>query len=193
MSTALVVVDVQRDFCEGGSLAVAGGGDVAAAVVAHIAASDYARVVATQDWHHDPGVHFSSHPDYVDSWPPHCVVGTSGADLHEALQHTEFDAVFRKGANVAAYSGFEGTTQGGDQPGAGLALWLRDNGVTALDIVGIATDHCVRATVLDAVREGFTTRVLLDLTAGVAAESTARALVELRTAGAELVGDPVLR
>lgn len=188
MSTALVVVDVQNDFCEGGSLAVTGGNAVAAAIAALVATGDYRHVVATQDWHHDPGAHFSDHPDYVDSWPAHCVVDTAGSSLHEALRHSTFDAVFRKGAHAAAYSGFEGTTDPGDEQSVGLAQWLRDREVTALDIVGIATDHCVRATALDAARAGFATRVLLDFTAGVARESTDRALIELRAAGVELVG-----
>ena len=190
MSTALVVVDVQLDFCEGGSLAVAGGNEVAAAVAEHVAAADYPHVVATQDWHHDPGAHFSDSPDYVDSWPPHCVVGTPGADLHPALPPV--DAIFRKGAHAAAYSGFEGTS---DAPGSAvpLAQWLRDKGISALDIVGVATDHCVRATALDAAAEGFATRVLLEMTAGVARETTDRALAELRAAGVELVGEPIVR
>ena len=189
MSTALVVVDVQNDFCEGGSLAVTGGNAVAAAIAALVTAGGYRHVVATQDWHHDPGAHFSAHPDYVDSWPAHCVVGTPGSSLHEALRHNTFDSIFRKGAQAAAYSGFEGTTDPGDEQSVGLEQWLRDREVTALDIVGIATDHCVRATALDAARAGFATRVLLDFTAGVARESTDRALIELRAAGVELVGE----
>jgi len=193
MSTALVVVDVQNDFCEGGSLAVTGGNDVAAAIATLVGEGGHTHVVATQDWHHDPGAHFSDHPDYVDTWPVHCVVGTPGSALHEALRHNAFDAIFRKGAQAAAYSGFEGTTDAGDLHNVGLARWLRDRGITTLDVVGIATDHCVRATALDAARAGFATRVLLDLTAGVARETTDRALIELRAAGVELVGEPVLR
>lgn len=189
MSRALIVVDVQHDFCEGGSLAVSGGNDVAAAAAALAGTGDYARVVATMDWHHDPGAHFSEQPDYVDSWPVHCRARSTGAELHEALADTAFDAIFRKGENRAAYSGFEGVTT----LGAGLALWLRENGIDAVDVVGVATDHCVRATAIDAVSEGFATTVLLDLTAGVAAETTARALQQLRSAGVELVGAPILR
>jgi nicotinamidase/pyrazinamidase len=186
---ALVVVDVQNDFCEGGSLAVAGGSDVAAAVAELAGHERYAVVVATQDWHHDPGAHFSEQPDFVDSWPAHCRVGTGGADLHPALATTGFDAVFRKGLQAAAYSGFEGSTEAAET----LADWLRRNDISAVDVVGIATDHCVRATALDAAGHGFATRVLLDLTAGVAEPTTDRALVELRAAGVELVGEPVLR
>jgi nicotinamidase/pyrazinamidase len=105
-------------------------------------------------------------------------------ELHPTLDRVPLEAVFDKGEYAAAYSGFEGRT--GDVP---LADWLRDRGVDAVDIVGIATDHCVRATALDAVAAGFTTRVLLHLTAGVAEESTAAALEQLRTAGVELEGE----
>ena len=186
MTRALIVVDVQNDFCEGGSLAVAGGAAVAAAITAHIRAArgEYAHVVATRDHHVDPGAHFAEHPDYLDTWPPHCVVGTDGVNLHPALDHEPLEAVFDKGEHAAAYSGFEGVSDG-----VPLAEWLRERGVDAVDVVGIATDHCVRATALDAVREGFATRVLLNLTAGVAAGTTEAALEQLRTAGVELDGE----
>ncbi len=190
-TTALIVVDVQNDFCEGGSLGVGGGSDVAAAVTRHARehAADYAAVVGTLDHHVDPGAHFSAEPDYVDSWPRHCEVGTRGAEPHPAVDVSLVQAWFRKGAHAAAYSGFEGA----DAAGTGLAAWLRERGVVAVDVVGIATDHCVRATALDSVREGLRTRVLLDLTAGVAAATTATALDELRAAGVELVGEPVVQ
>jgi nicotinamidase/pyrazinamidase len=186
MTRALIVVDVQNDFCEGGSLAVTGGAAVAAAISEHMrtAAGEYAHVVATRDHHIDPGAHFAEHPDYLDTWPPHCVVGTGGVNLHPALDHEPLQAVFDKGEHAAAYSGFEGRSQR-----TPLADWLRSRGVDAVDIVGIATDHCVRATALDAVGEGFATRVLLNLTAGVAEASTEAALDQLRTAGVELQGD----
>jgi len=197
MHRALIVVDVQNDFCEGGSLAVAGGAEVAAAITDLVAERDagYAHVVATRDRHIDPGSHFAvppAAPDYAHSWPPHCVAGTEGVGFHPnfapAVISGAIEAVFDKGAHAAAYSGFEGT----DENGQGLAQWLRERGVTEVDVVGIATDHCVRATALDAAREGFTTRVLLDLTAGVAKESTARALDDLRAAGVALTGTPVV-
>jgi len=184
MSRALLVVDVQNDFCEGGSLAVPGGAAVAAAISAVLANSDYDHVVATRDAHQDPGAHFAADPDYVDSWPAHCVVGTAGLEFHPAFDTQKVEAVFDKGAHAAAYSGFEGA----DASGVSLADWLRSHDVGDVDIAGIATDHCVRATAVDAVREGFTTRVLLDLTAGVAPETTQAALAELRNAGVELVG-----
>ncbi|WP_406394847.1 isochorismatase family protein [Streptomyces sp. NBC_00887] len=194
MHRALIVVDVQNDFCEGGSLAVAGGADVAAAITDLIGAAQpgYRHVVATRDHHIDPGDHFSAQPDFEHSWPVHCVAGTEGVGFHPnfapAVASGAIDTVFDKGAYAAAYSGFEGL----DENGVGLAQWLRDRSVTAVDVVGIATDHCVRATALDAVREGFTTHVLLDLTAGVAEGTTERALEELRTAGVELSGKPVV-
>lgn len=183
MANALIVVDVQNDFCEGGSLAVTGGAAVAAAVSGHMRTASYDRVVATRDHHVDPGAHFSATPDYVDSWPPHCRVGTPGASFHPGLDVAPIEAVFSKGEHAAAYSGFEGAEPGG----ADLRGWLRDRGVDAVDVVGIATDHCVRATALDAVRAGLRTRVLLGLCAGVAPESTERALAELRAAGVQII------
>lgn len=190
MRRALIIVDVQNDFCEGGSLAVAGGAAVARGISGYLAGADYDTVVATTDRHVDPGGHFADEPDYVDSWPVHCVAGTWGAHLHPDLERDAIDAVFAKGERAAAYSGFEGSTPGpGDDP-VPLARWLADHGVDAVDVCGIATDHCVRATVLDAVALGLPTRVLLDLTAGVAPATTAAAVAELRAAGAVLVGRP---
>jgi nicotinamidase/pyrazinamidase len=194
MHRALIVVDVQNDFCEGGSLAVAGGAEVAAAITDLVAeaTAGYRHVVATRDHHIAPGNHFATNPDFVHSWPPHCVAGTEGVGFHPnfapVVASGAIDAVFDKGAYAAAYSGFEGL----DENGTPLAQWLRARQVTEVDIVGIATDHCVRATALDAVREGFRTHVLLDLTAGVAPETTERALEEMRAAGVKLSGKPVL-
>ncbi|MFE3324572.1 isochorismatase family protein [Streptomyces sp. NPDC059176] len=194
MHRALIVVDVQNDFCEGGSLAVAGGADVAAAITDLIgqAQPGYRHVVATRDHHISPGDHFSERPDYVDSWPAHCVAGTEGVGFHPnfapVVASGAIDAVFDKGEYAAAYSGFEGT----DENGTTLAQWLHDRTVTEIDIVGIATDHCVRATALDGAREGFRTHVLLDLTAGVAEATTQRALEQMREAGVELSGKPVV-
>ncbi|WP_432096255.1 isochorismatase family protein [Streptomyces sp. bgisy100] len=194
MHRALIVVDVQNDFCEGGSLAVAGGADVAAAITDVIGASTagYRHVVASRDFHIDPGGHFSEQPDFEHSWPPHCVAGTKGSAFHPnfapAVASGAIAAIFDKGAYASAYSGFEGV----DEDGTTLADWLRARHVSEVDVVGIATDHCVRATALDAVREGFTTGVLLDLTAGVARHTTERALREFRAAGVELTGRPVV-
>ncbi|GAA2620294.1 nicotinamidase [Dactylosporangium fulvum] len=192
MTRALIIVDVQKDFCEGGSLAVAGGASVAAAITEALASTaptstSWEHIVATQDHHIDPGPHFSAQPDYVATWPNHCVVGTDGVDFHPALNTSRIEAVFKKGAYEAAYSGFEGAADG-----VGLASWLRERAVTDVDVVGIATDHCVLATAMDAAREGFVTTVLLDLTAGVAPATTSMALVTLRKAGVNLVGEPVV-
>ena len=176
MKRALVIVDVQHDFCEGGSLPVTGGIAVAQRISDHVGRhlADYEAVVATADWHVDPGSHWSSTPDFAESWPVHCEVGTEGADfrpeLDGALAHVE--AVFRKGEHTAAYSGFEGSLEVDGGSTIGLEQWLRQRGVEAVDVVGIATDYCVRATALDAVHTGFETRVLLDLTAGVTPATT---------------------
>lgn len=180
---ALIIVDVQNDFCEGGSLEVAGGAAVARGINDLLAGPHgYDHVVATQDHHIDPGDHFSDDPDFVDSWPRHCVAGTTGAEFQPDLDTSRIEAVFHKGEYAAAYSGFEGTADG-----VSLAGWLTERGVNEVDIVGIATDYCVRATAEDAARAGFTTRVLTDLTAGVAPDSTANALAGMRSAGVHLV------
>jgi nicotinamidase/pyrazinamidase len=169
MARALLVVDVQNDFCEGGSLAVIGGAAVARAISDRLDIGDYDHAVATRDHHIDPGGHFSKAPDYIDTWPAHCVAG--------------------KGEYAAAYSGFEGIT---DQDGRPLLDWLRAHHIDSVEIVGIATDHCVRATALDAVAGGLTTAVRLDLTAGVARTTVDLALEQMREAGAELVGTPTV-
>ena len=178
---ALIIVDVQNDFCEGGSLAVAGGAAVARGISSLLAAPGrgYPHVVATQDYHIDPGSHFSAHPDYLQSWPPHCVAESEGAKFHPDLDTRRIEAVFRKGAHAAAYSGFEGA----DGQGTSLGDWLRQHDVDEVDVVGIATDYCVRATAADAAEAGFRTNVLLGLTAGVAPGSTADAIAALRHAG----------
>ncbi|MGH3389989.1 MAG: isochorismatase family protein, partial [Actinomadura sp.] len=164
MSTALIIVDVQNDFCEGGSLPVGGGADIATAISEYLKRrhGDYAHIVATRDFHIDPGAHFADEPDFADSWPPHCVVGTPGVDFHPNLAVAPIEVVFSKGHHSAAYSGFEGISDD-DVP---LSDWLREHGVDEVDVVGIATDHCVRATAVDAAHAGFRTKVLLDLTAG---------------------------
>jgi len=196
MARALLIVDVQNDFCEGGSLAVAGGAAVAAGISELLAAPDgdgedvpererWDHIVATQDHHIDPGGHFSAEPDFVDTWPAHCVAGTAGAQFHSSLNTDRIEAVFVKGERQAAYSGFEGHADG-----VGLAAFLHAREVSDVDILGLTTDHCVRATALDAVREGFTTTVLLNHTAGVARETTDEAIDEMRKAGVILTGTP---
>ncbi|HXV93549.1 MAG TPA: isochorismatase family protein [Pseudonocardia sp.] len=179
MTLALIVTDVQNDFCEGGSLAVTGGAAVAAGISERVRAGGYDHVVATRDHHVDPGTHFSDRPDYVDTWPPHCRAGTPGASFHPDLDVAPVEAVFDKGSYAAAYSGFEGREPGG----ASLREWLSARGVDTVHVVGIATDHCVRATALDAAAAGFRTVVLLDLCAGVLPETTEKAVEEMRAAG----------
>ncbi|MFE0647220.1 isochorismatase family protein [Streptomyces sp. NPDC059534] len=194
MRRALIVVDVQKDFCEGGDVPVKGGADRAVAIAGLIRSSDgqYAHVVATRDHHIDPGGHFSDDPDFDTSFPVHCVAGTEGADFHPDFEPVvtsgDVHEVFFKGAHSASKSGFEGATESGTP----LGDWLRERDVAGVDVVGIATDHCVKATALDGVRAGFDVRVLLDYTAGVAADTTGLALDELRAAGVELTGRPVV-
>jgi nicotinamidase/pyrazinamidase len=188
MSTAIVVVDVQNDFCEGGSLAVAGGSEVAAAISGRLAEGGFDHAVATRDHHIDPGTHFSRDPDFASTWPAHCVVGTAGVELHPGLDRAHLEAVFDKGEYAAAYSGFEGSSDG-----TALGDWLVEHGVESIEVVGIATDHCVRATALDAAHRGLATTVRLDLTAGVARDTVDAALEQMRDAGVTLVGEPIVR
>ncbi len=188
MSTALFIIDVQNDFTEGGALGVEGGTAVAAGVSGYLAEHPdrYDHVFASRDWHDadtDNGGHFSAAPDFVDTWPPHCVAGTAGAEYHPALETAAIDVHVRKGQGRPAYSIFEGTTDDGST----LQQKLVELGVDAVDVVGIATDYCVRASALDAAAFGLRTRVLSALTAGVAPESSVAALDELTAANVEVV------
>lgn len=191
MGRALIVVDVQNDFCEGGALAVAGGAEVARAVSAFLddAAGSYDVVVATADWHEplpdSNAGHFAvgADPDYVTTWPEHCVRGTAGAAYHPALRLPEGVLHVRKGQGRQDYSGFEGEVQGDT---GGLADVLRARGVDGVDVVGLATDHCVSATALDALAAGLDVRVLTDLTAGVGVRTTIDALTRLAGRGVAL-------
>lgn len=230
MSRALIIVDVQNDFCEGGSLAVEGGAALAGAISEYVDAhhGQFDHVVATQDWHIDPGAHFSDDPDFVDSWPRHCVAGTRGAELHPDLDTEYIQAYFRKGQYTAAYSGFEGllapddaVPSGDRKPGAmpvagsssgsaavasdaeaagsdfagsdfaagedtiGLDDWLQSHDVEDVVVVGIATDHCVKATALDGVQAGYSVTVLRDLTVGVA-EDLDDAVAEMELGGVDI-------
>lgn len=206
MRTALIVVDVQNDFCEGGSLAVDGGSDVAAAISEHIEQhhGDYEAIVGTLDWHISPGSHFSEDPDFRTSWPVHCVAETEGADTHDEFETDRIEAWFRKGEYEAAYSGFEGVLapetstplgaveeddEAEDEEPIGLDDWLRDREIEAVDIVGLAADHCVRATALDAADAGYESRVLLSLSAAVSPDSLEDVIDELGDAGVEVVRD----
>lgn len=198
MNTALIIVDVQNDFCEDGALAVAGGAGIATAITEHLTgdAPEYALVVATRDWHEPPpdtnDGHFAldGEPDFVTTWPIHCVASTTGADYHPNLQLPTDVIHALKGEGRQDYSGFTGRVLGAGSATAGevtLAGTLRRNHIERVDIVGLATDYCVKATALDALSAGFQVRVLTDLTAGVAPESSASALAELRAAGASVL------
>lgn len=188
MSRALLIVDVQNDFTEGGALAVEGGDAVASAVSTFLAshADDYQLIVASRDWHDaegDNGGHFAEAPDFVDTWPVHCVAGSPGAEYDPLLVTDAVTHHVRKGQGKPAYSMFEGTTDAGDTVGALLTA----AGVLSADVVGIATDHCVRASALDAIAHGVQVRILTDLIAGVAPQPSDAALAELAHAGAVLV------
>lgn len=187
MSRALLIVDIQNDFTEGGALAVEGGDAVASAVSAHLAthADDYDVIIASRDWHDadgDNGGHFSETPDFVDTWPVHCVAGTEGAAYDPLFVTAAVTHHVHKGQGRPAYSMFEGATDAGEMVGTVLS----DAGVIEVDVVGIATDHCVRASALDAISHGVRVRVFTDLVAGVARESSEAALAELAHAGAVL-------
>ncbi|WP_115789335.1 isochorismatase family protein [Arthrobacter silvisoli] len=209
MARALIIVDVQNDFCEGGSLAVTGGAAVAGAISDYLDArhQHFDHIVATQDWHIEPGSHFSDNPDMVDSWPPHCRAGSKGAELHPDLDSEYIQAYFRKGQYDAAYSGFEGVLAPEDEvpmgersaggapsrrpedsdpeDAIGLDDWLQSHDVEELVVVGIATDYCVKATALDAVQAGYAVTVIGGLTAGIA-EDLSSTYAELEENGVEL-------
>lgn len=212
MSRALIIVDVQNDFCEGGALPVAGGAELAGEISEYVDAhhSQFDHIVATQDWHVDPGAHFSAEPDFVDSWPPHCVAGTRGAELHPDLDPEYIQAYFRKGQFTAAYSGFEGVlapddavptgdrkpgsmplgtpaagASAADEDAIGLDDWLQSHDVEDVVVVGIAADYCVKATALDAVQAGYSVTVLRGLTVGIA-EDLDDAVAEMEFGGVDI-------
>ncbi|WP_194396030.1 isochorismatase family protein [Microbacterium atlanticum] len=188
MSKALFIVDVQNDFTEGGALGVQGGDAVARRISEYLVthAEEYAVIVASRDWHHaegDNGGHFHPEPDFVDTWPVHCLSGTEGAEYHPELDTSAVTHHVKKGQGAPAYSLFEGTTDEGET----VARLLEEHGVVDVDIAGIATDYCVRASALDAIEHGRHVRILTDLVAGVAVESSEAALAEVAHAGAELI------
>jgi len=189
MTRALFIIDVQNDFTEGGALGVDGGAAVAAGITSYLAElqDGYDLVFASRDWHdadNDNGGHFSDTPDYRETWPPHCVAGTPGAEYHPDLDVSVIDIHIKKGQGLPAYSIFEGTADGGEHDGDTVSRLLDQLGVTEIDLVGLATDHCVRASALDAIEHGRHVRVLTDLVAGVAEETSEAALAELGHAGA---------
>lgn len=187
MVKALLIVDVQNDFTEGGALGVTGGDRVAEGITRHLAANagDYDAIIASRDWHdadNDNGGHFSDTPDFVDSWPVHCVADTTGAEFDPLLETAAITHEVRKGQGKPDYSAFQGITE----TGSSLGELLDELTVTEVDVVGIATDHCVRASVLDARAAGVDVRVLTDLIAGVGEESSATAVSEMEAAGVRL-------
>ena len=192
MTRALLIVDVQNDFTENGALGVTGGNAVAEGVSDYLAAADYAMVVASRDWHDadsSNGGHISPAPDFVDTWPVHCVADTAGAAYHPRLVLPADTVHLKKGQGKPAYSAFEGSAANG----ASLVSVLHGGGVSAIDIAGIATDYCVRASALDALAAGLRVRVLTDLIAGVNPDSSSRALGELAAAGAILMPSTTIR
>lgn len=188
MAQALLIVDVQNDFTEGGALAVTGGDRVAEEITDHLEAhaDDYDAIIASRDWHDpddDNGGHFSDDPDFVDTWPIHCVADRFGAEFDPLLDTEAITHEVRKGQGKPDYSAFQGVTESGDH----LGELLDKLTVTEVAVVGLATDHCVRATVLDALSAGLAVRVLTHLVAGVGEESSQAALEEMESAGADLV------
>jgi len=178
VSRALVIVDFQNDFSPGGALAVPDGDAIAGRLNELAGSGEYDLVVATRDWH--PPDH-DSFAAQGGPWPEHCVAGTPGAELHEALDPGPIDAVIDKGQDPATegYSGFEGTR---------LAELLRSHGVDDVTVVGLATDYCVKNTALDALREGFGVTVDSTASRGVEVQpgDSGRALDEVRGAGASV-------
>ncbi len=188
MTRALFIVDVQNDFTERGALGVEGGDAVAERISRYLDhhADEYAVIVASRDWHHgddDNGGHFSATPDFVSSWPVHCVGGTYGAAYDDVFDTSRITHHLKKGQGRPAYSLFEGVSDDGET----AASILDEHGIRDIDIVGIATDYCVRASALDAVAAQRRVRVLTDLIAGVHPDSSAAALREIEQAGATLI------
>lgn len=192
MTRALVVVDCQKDFCEGGSLAVQGGAQACADITKFIGTNrnDYSVIVASKDWHLNPGEHFSGTPDYVDTWPVHCVAGREGSDFHENLGVFEISEIFYKGQHSAAYSAFEGQVleYGGTETNYFLHAWLLDHDVDEVDFLGIAGDYCVKASVLDAIGlQTFGVKVFMKYSPLVHPESYETLKAEFIAAGVEVI------
>jgi nicotinamidase/pyrazinamidase len=191
MTRALFVIDVQNDFCEGGALACQGGALVAKNITDYLKSnkSNYDYVIASRDWHtpnDSNGGHFpapGNEPDFVNNWPLHCIAGESGSDYHPNLDASLIDIHIKKGQGQHGYSIFEGTTDSGER----IQDLIQRLGITDVDVVGIATDYCVRASSLDAKNEGLRVRVITSLTTGVAAQSTESAIDEMVDQGIEVV------
>jgi nicotinamidase/pyrazinamidase len=188
MRNALLVVDVQADFVEGGSLGVKGGLTVAAMIARHVRhfKNEYEFVVASRDYHENAPDHISDHPDFRTTWPPHCMAGTPGAAFVPTIQNLVrekfIQEVVTKGRNAAAYSAFDGY----DKRGHLLLDVLKEHRIDHVDVCGIATDYCVRASALDARKNQFQVRVLVNLCAAVDEATGQQALEEMRAAGCQL-------
>jgi nicotinamidase/pyrazinamidase len=188
MRNALLIVDVQVDFVEGGSLGVKNGLQIAAMIARHVRhfKSEYQFVVASRDYHESAPDHISDHPDYINTWPPHCMVGTPGASFVPTIQNLVrekyIQEVVTKGRNAAAYSAFDGL----DKRGHGLLDVLKEQRIDHIDVCGIATDYCVRASALDARKNAFQVRVLVNLCAPVNEATGQQALEEMKAAGIQL-------
>jgi nicotinamidase/pyrazinamidase len=196
---ALILVDLQNDFCPGGALSVARADETIA--IANRLLPYFSTVIATQDWH--PADHESFAPQHRGRkpgemielhglpqvlWPPHCVQGTRGADLHPDLQRDKITEVFHKGTDrtVDSYSGF---FDNGHRNSTGLADWLRERWITRVYVMGLTTDYCVKATALDARELGFDTWVIEDGCRPVELHpgDSDRAFGAMRAAGATIV------
>ncbi len=186
----LIIVDVQNDFCEGGALGVDGGAEVAQRIASYVRehGGEYDRILASQDWHRgdtDNGGHFAvppAEPDYVDTWPVHCVAGTDGAALHPAVEEiAERVEVVHKGHGIPSYSALEGTVVA-----TGESVQDLVDGAT-VDVVGLAYDFCVRATALGSRDQGATVRVLREMTAAVHPDRIGALEEELAVAGVEIL------
>lgn len=189
MTKALLIIDVQNDFCEGGALAVSGGAAVASKISEYLQTSDYSIVIASRDWHdadNDNSGHFAkvnTEPNYHTTWPIHCVANTEGARYHPNLSTERITHHVFKGQGKNGYSIFEGTTENGKS----FEELVRELGIDEVDVVGIATDHCVLASALDSKNSGLKVRVISSLTAGVSPQSTEAAIDQLIDAGVEVV------
>jgi nicotinamidase/pyrazinamidase len=189
MARALLVIDVQNDFCEGGALAVAGGAQVASKISSYLKTAHYDLVVASRDWHDAQGTnsgHFAeagSEPNYTTTWPVHCVADTEGAKYHPNLSTAKINVDIYKGQGQNGYSIFEGVTEAGQS----FSELLATHSIDAVDVVGIATDHCVLASATDAKKHGLRVRVISSLTAGVSAEGTEAAIDRMIDDGIEVL------
>lgn len=187
-NTALLIIDVQNDFCDGGSLGVPGGHRLATQISLHAKRylADYNLIVASADWHDadsDNGGHISDHPDYKESWPAHCIAETYGALFSPQLDMDILDYAIRKGQGRPSYSAFEGVTPGG----LSLNDLLDNSSAETVDIVGIATEHCVQATAVDALIAGYNVRILDPLHLGIDEESVRLTRIALSNLGAKFV------